>query len=297
MRGKRGPVKGVSDATLTKEWLFAILIHGVVEVWIRNQRREPYLAIDINPGDGERNKMPDGRLVRGSPFIVLDKLKKERIPFNALFVERSPRMADALLSNLTKANGCEYQTNLFGTTAANAHSKFSIYRGDHADWLENELQETDAYGSLICDPNGVSKANGLPLKELGLSSIKCPNIAIILRYQYARAARPLAANRKYFALDECVGVSSNGWRPPNGTRWSAWSLDDVFREIARPNWLISEPFDGTVILAASAYPIREVRNPRLPLRVYATTSPEGRKIVGLILDQHKLGGRIKWQRP
>lgn len=118
----------------------------------------PYWHVDLNAGCG-RNEIA-GCL--GSPLVFLNEAVSSRRRFNALMCDSDPdairRLDDVTYFARERADGS--QLRLVCDDNAAALAQFS-------EWIADEEKRPElAVGTWLCDPNGGSKENRLPLEAL-----------------------------------------------------------------------------------------------------------------------------------
>lgn len=120
-------------------------------------RERPYFYVDCNAGPGvyDQEGLRDLRtseVLKGSPLVFLEEIRKFGFSFRASFIEESQDMFDRLLSNLSTVAGYEFVTN----DNENYQSKdgaVHLYRGSNADFADAIGLMKWRIGTVYHDPN------------------------------------------------------------------------------------------------------------------------------------------------
>ena len=119
---------------------------GVLDRFTRWPRQ--YTVLDLNAGPG-RYRLPDGRVVDGTPILVLRRLAHSKLQsWRALFIEADADIAAELRYWL------DTEASLLGITT----EQYKVVHGDHKQvvqpWVAESVPAKGGLGLILHDPNG-----------------------------------------------------------------------------------------------------------------------------------------------
>lgn len=236
---------GVSEATADKQAHFTGLVHMHMDIVQGLLKKQDWMApwyqyLDLHAGSG---RYPyQGRLLDGSPLLVVERARVRALPFRGDLIEKDLQSWQQLTHYLAEVCGPPTHQTTKPETASFALERGEIraFQGDHHAYvpqilagLQRQVNRPDTlYGLIYADPNGGAPPWDL-LEQCANLLTRCDVLLYVSATGVKRARQPgeqsleehvQAIDKKHWLIREPEGKQQ--WTFLLGTNWTdfpAWT--------------------------------------------------------------------------
>jgi hypothetical protein len=215
---------GYSIDTKTKAVNFRrfMNLHVVVSKRILDKWSKPYFFTDCNAGPGVYDVEDSKESLMGSPLVFLDIMRRNRMRYEATFIENDWDMFQRLIVNVSKFLKAELTTqDGISYTHQGANGKIALHYGDNHEFAVPAKVQEWKIGCVYHDPN-------------------CPPDYTLLN----------AIGNKYPHTDLLINVNANGQKRINGMLRRTGSdeqvqiTDAALKSLPKQRWLMTDELTG-----------------------------------------------------